>query len=164
MRTSIFLSSTVTGLAAAAPFSFPLANGFPNLNSTAMQEVYRLAGGTLPNGALPTTLKPDAIQTLQLIAANELFETAYFTELLSNVTNHVPGYDVENYDYVVKTLTAVVNVRCASIHGRIWLTLRNSKNKCMFSQPTAYSLMQMQPPSDHASICSLSPTSWMQSS
>lgn len=109
---TILLSSAAAQLACAAPFSYPLANGFPNLNSTAMQEVYKLAGGTLPNGALPATLKADAVQTLQLIAANELFETAYFTELLQNITTKVPGYDVDDYDYVVKTLTAVINVRC----------------------------------------------------
>jgi hypothetical protein len=109
---TFFVCSTATGLAAAAPFSYPLANGFPNLNATALQEVEDLAGGSIPNGALPTTLKPAGIQTLQLIAANELFETAYFTDLLSNVTNRVSGYNVENYDYVVATLTAVVNACC----------------------------------------------------
>lgn len=112
MRTSITLAlaSTAASLVVAAPFSFPLSNGFPNLNATSMAEVYKLAGGTLPNGALPTNLKPDAVKTLQLIAANELFEVAYFTELLYNVTSGVPGYQVENYDYVVSTLTAVINV------------------------------------------------------
>jgi hypothetical protein len=97
-------------LAAAAPFKFPLANGFPSLNATAMEEVFKLAGGTLPNGPLPKTLKKDGVQTLQLVAANELFEVAYFTELLKNVTDGVAGYDVEDKDYVIKTLTAVVNV------------------------------------------------------
>lgn len=107
--------SAVASLAAAAPFSFPLPNGFPNLNATAMQEVFKLAGGTLPNGALPSSLKAGGIQALQLIAANEIFEVAYFTELLANVTNDVPGYSVENKDYVVRTLTAVVNVSRLSL-------------------------------------------------
>lgn len=107
------VAASAASLDAAAPFSFPLANGFPNLNSTAMAEVYKLAGGTLPNGALPTNLTASATQTLQLIAANELFEVAYFTELLNNVTNKVPGYDsIPDYDYVVKTLTAVRAVSC----------------------------------------------------
>jgi hypothetical protein len=76
-----------------------------------MQQVYKLAGGTLPNGALPSSLKASGIQALQLIAANELFEVAYFTELLQNVTNQVPGYQVDDYDYVVDTLTAIRAVR-----------------------------------------------------
>lgn len=117
MRFSTFaLSSAAAGIAAAAPFSFPLANGFPTLNATAMAEVYKLAGGTLPNGALPTNLTASATQTLQLIAANELFEVAYFAELLSNVTNKVSGYDdIADYDYVLKTLTAVLNVSNCSL-------------------------------------------------
>lgn len=112
MRFSIAaVAASAASLAAAAPFSFPLADGFPNLNSTALAEVYKLAGGTLPNGALPSNLTASATQTLQLIAANEIFEVAYFTELLSNVTNKVSGYDdIDDYDYVVRTLTAVVNV------------------------------------------------------
>jgi len=108
----LLLASSAASLAAAVPFSFPLANGFPNLNATAMQQVYKLAGGTLPNGALPSSLRAGGTQALQLIAANEEFEVAYFTELLSNITSHVPGYELgADYDYVVKTLTAVMNVR-----------------------------------------------------
>ncbi|KUJ14586.1 uncharacterized protein LY89DRAFT_650489 [Mollisia scopiformis] len=109
MRLSTFvLASTAANLAIAAPLSYPLPNGFPNLNATALAEVYKLAGGTLPNGALPTQLTAGATQTLQLIAANELFEVAYFTELVNNITNKVPGY--ENADsYALKTLTAIVN-------------------------------------------------------
>ena len=105
---SLVLSASA---AAAAPFSFPLQNGFPNLNATALAEVFALAGGTAPNGGAPSSLKAPAVQAFQLIAANELAEIAYFTELIANVTNDVPGYDVEDKDYIVKTLTAIVNVR-----------------------------------------------------
>jgi hypothetical protein len=112
---TIALTSAAAQLIAAAPFSFPLANGFPQLNSTAMLQVYKLAGGTLPNGALPSSLKAGGIQALQLIAANELFEVAYFTDLLQNVTDNVPGYQVEDYDYVVATLTAIRAVRVSAL-------------------------------------------------
>ncbi|TAQ89064.1 hypothetical protein B7494_g2645 [Chlorociboria aeruginascens] len=86
------LSAVAANLAAATPFSFPLANGFPNLNATELAAVETRAGGTLPNMALPSTLKAGGVQTLQLITANELFETAFFTELLSNITTNVTGY------------------------------------------------------------------------
>ena len=112
----ILLASAAANLVAAAPFSFPLPNGFPSPNATALAEVYKLAGGTLPNGALPTSLTDSGAQTLQLIAANEIFEVAYFTELLANVTNDVPGYELgADKAYVVKTLTAVTAVRRLSI-------------------------------------------------
>lgn len=110
MRFSTLATTAVIAqLTTAAPFTFPLPDGFPNLNATGLAEVEKLAGGTLPNGALPTTLKADAIQALQLIAANEQFEVAYFTELLANVTNGVPGYEDGNTDYIKRTLTAIVN-------------------------------------------------------
>jgi hypothetical protein len=52
------------GLADAAPFPFPLPNGFPNLNATAKKEVFELASGTLPKGPVPTSLKPNGVQAL----------------------------------------------------------------------------------------------------
>lgn len=105
---SIAATSVAVQLAAAAPFSFPLADGFPELNSTALKAVYKLAGGTLPDGALPTSLKASGVQTLQLIAANEIFEVAYFTELLKNITSGVAGYEAGNTDYIKASLAAVV--------------------------------------------------------
>ena len=110
--TLLALSASVT----AAPFNpFPLPDGFPNPSPTQLAEIETLAQGTLPNGPLPTSLKSTGVTTLQLIALNEIFEVAYFTSLLSNVTNNVTGYDAAaiapvDYTYVVDTLTAVVNV------------------------------------------------------
>ena len=77
--------------------------------------IQKQAGGTLPNGPLPTSLKSAGVTTLQLLALNEIFEVAYFTELLANVTNDVPGYDAKSIapldkKYVVDALTAVANV------------------------------------------------------
>lgn len=46
---------------------------------------------------------------MQLIALNELFEVAYFTELVYNLTNKVEGYDLgHNHEYVLDALTAIV--------------------------------------------------------
>jgi hypothetical protein len=98
----------LAGIAAAAPFSLP--NGFPNPSPSALKAIEMQAGGTLPNTALPTSLPADAILSLQVIAVNEIFETAYFSSLLNNVTNGVSGYtDFGPYSksYVVDTLTAI---------------------------------------------------------
>ena len=106
------LAASVT----AAPFNpFPLPDGFPTPDPAQLAEIETLAQGTLPNGPLPSSLKPTGVATLKLIALNEIFEVAYFTSLLSNVTNNVTGYDAAalaplDYTYVVDTLTAVVNV------------------------------------------------------
>lgn len=98
----------LAGLATAAPFSLP--NGFPNPSSSALMQIQSQAGGTLPNTALPTSLKADAIKSLQVIAVNEIFETAFFSSLLNNVTEGKSGYtdfDGLDKDYVVKSLTAI---------------------------------------------------------
>ena len=110
--TLLALSVSVT----AAPYSpFPLPDGFPNPSPTQLAEIETLAQGTLPNGALPSSLTKTGVATLQLIALNEIFEVAFFTSLLSNVTNNVTGYDAAaiaplDYTYTIDTLTAVVNV------------------------------------------------------
>lgn len=92
-----------------ADFSFPLANGFPNPSANAIKSIEKQAGGTLPNGAAPPAPGADLLADFQVIAANEIFEVAYFTELLHNVSNNVAGYKVaeSSYDYVVKSLSAI---------------------------------------------------------
>lgn len=106
------LMLTLVGAVSAVPFA--LNNGFPNPNQKALQAIQIEAGGTLPNTALPTKLQDNAVQAFQVIAANEFFETAYFTSLLYNVTHDLPGYrDLSGFskDYVVKSLTAIRAVR-----------------------------------------------------
>ena len=113
--TVVLALSVAVSSVAATPFKFPLPDGFPNPNPAQLALIEKKAGGTLPNGPLPTLLKSAGITTLQLLAINELFEVAYFTELLANVTKCVPGYDTASIapldrKYVIDTLTAVVNV------------------------------------------------------
>lgn len=113
--TSIITLSAVVAGVAATPFKFPLPDGFPTPNPTQLAEIEKEAQGTLPNTPLPTSLKSTGITTLQLLALNEIFEVAYFTELLANVTNNVTGYDTASIapidrTYVLDAITAVVNV------------------------------------------------------
>ena len=113
---SIILALSIAATrVAATPFKFPLPDGFPNPSPAQLAEIEKEAQGTLPNGPLPTSLKNAGVTTLQLLALNEIFEVAYFTELLANVTNNVPGYGHKalkpfSKEYIVDTLTAVVNV------------------------------------------------------
>jgi hypothetical protein len=87
-----------------------LQNGFPNPNQTEVEQIQQQALGTLPNGAAPPNISADGLNNLRVIALNELFEVAFFTQLLYNVTHNVTGYVVKNSDtknLLVKTLTAV---------------------------------------------------------
>lgn len=101
----------ILGAASAVPFNFPLQNGFPMLNSTALVAVEKTAGGTLPNSPLPSNPGADGLAALKLIAFNEIFEVAYFTALLNNVTNGTSGYTIGQAferNYIMSTLSAIV--------------------------------------------------------
>ncbi|GAB7342851.1 hypothetical protein MBLNU457_g0976t1 [Dothideomycetes sp. NU457] len=98
-------------------FEYPLSNGFP----AAVQDlvsIEQVAGGTLPNATPSPLSSPNGVlgvadQTLavlRLIAFNELSEVAFFTELLTNITNNVPGYDLGfgfDRDYILASLKAI---------------------------------------------------------
>ncbi|KAF2641827.1 hypothetical protein P280DRAFT_541275, partial [Massarina eburnea CBS 473.64] len=88
---------------------FPLQNGFPNPSNDQIVMIQKQADGTLPNGPPPPTLSPEGVTNLQLIAANELLEVAFFSELVFNVTNKLPGYDLGyGHEYVLDTLSSIV--------------------------------------------------------
>ncbi|KAM5348644.1 hypothetical protein ACJ41O_008468 [Fusarium nematophilum] len=95
---TIFASAGLVGSAMAGKvargFGIPRANGFPNPNPQQEQQIALTAGGKLPGGPLPTQLGPGSTTAFQLIAFNELFETAYFNSLLYNITEGVKGYEV----------------------------------------------------------------------
>lgn len=95
---------------------FPLQDGFPSPSKVQVKDIEEHALGTLPNGPPPPKISQEGITNLQVIAFNELFEVAFFTELLYNVTQQVPGYEVDDCDeleYLKKTLTAI---RAVSFH------------------------------------------------
>jgi hypothetical protein len=141
-------AASVAMTVTAAPFALP--NGFPELSDSALQQVYEVslqslrcwtglnlqaAGGTLPNTPLPIALPADAVQTLQVIAYNEIFEVAFFSSLLANVTNGVVGYtDLPlDKDYIISILTAVVAV--SPIPTPHIVLTSNSKKNYMLQVP-----------------------------
>jgi hypothetical protein len=95
------------------PFKFPLSNGFPDIQSgsQALNAIEDQAHGLLPNGPPPATPPAaDDLTSLRLIAFNELWEVAFFTELLANITNNVVGYqfqDASQKQTLVDAITAI---------------------------------------------------------
>lgn len=75
-------------------FKFPLSNGFPNVSSDTLRAIELQARGTLPNSPLPTSISDETATIFSLIAFNELFEVAFFSSLIANITSDVPGYEV----------------------------------------------------------------------
>lgn len=101
--------SVAPPLKSGNPFSFPLSNGFPNLSQAALNATEEQAGGTEPNGGAPT-LTADDLTSFQLIAFNEIFEVAFFTDLLYNVTNNVAGFTVNDPNLrqiIINSLTSI---------------------------------------------------------
>jgi len=88
--------------------SFPqVANPSNELTNISVQ-----AHGTLPNTPPPANSPSDNSKTsLKLIAFNELFEVAFFTELLKNITNNVTGYEIGGAEgerrFMINALKAV---------------------------------------------------------
>ncbi|PIG88581.1 sexual development protein (LsdA) [Aspergillus arachidicola] len=64
----------------------PLPDGMPNPSEEQLKKIQLRAHGTLPNTPLPSKISKEGITNLQLIAFNELFEVAFYNELLLNIT------------------------------------------------------------------------------
>ncbi|KAH7308709.1 late sexual development protein [Stachybotrys elegans] len=98
-------SGIASGLVVPRSFSVPRNDSFPSPNNEQKKLIAEQAGGLLPNSPLPSSLDAASTTTLQLIAFNELFETAYFNSLLQNATNHSPGYEQAD-DRLIDTIRA----------------------------------------------------------
>ncbi|KAK0259793.1 hypothetical protein LTR91_024138 [Friedmanniomyces endolithicus] len=105
-------SSTVSSYGASqTPFTFPLSNGFPNVSDATLRGIEVTAQGTLPNGPPVTHLNTTSITIFELIAFNEIFEVAFFSSLINNITSNYDGYGIGSSvlkDYVLKALDAVL--------------------------------------------------------
>jgi hypothetical protein len=87
-----------------------LSNAFPTPDARQIDDINDAAGGTLSNNTPPSNISSEGITNLQVVAFNELFEVAFFTELLFNVTNNVEGYEVPDSftrDFLIETLITV---------------------------------------------------------
>ncbi len=143
---------------------FPLPDGFPTPNPDQLAEIQRLAGGTLPNQPLPTNLSQDAIATLKLLAHNELYEVAFFTELLNNITTAALGYganDTAPLDrlLLVCQIEAIKNVSIHHPSSSHHDNPSTSKKSSTPSPPTPFSSPRSKSPSNPANTSSPSATS-----
>ncbi|PVH77687.1 hypothetical protein DL98DRAFT_517267 [Cadophora sp. DSE1049] len=107
------LSLSYLVIASAAPFKFtdnPLGNNFPNPSQQQTLDIQNQAHGGLPNGAPPAAINPDTLTSLRLIAFNELFEVAFFSSLLNNITTNASGYKFESDSSRNAALAAVTAI------------------------------------------------------
>lgn len=88
-----------------------LPDGWPIPSLSQINEIQERAHGTLPNTPLPTHLSQDSIASFKLIAFNELFEVAFFFDLVQNITNGVEGYELgERRDEILEDLNVILAV------------------------------------------------------
>lgn len=91
-------------------FRFPLSNAFPSPSADQLRAINVAAQGSFSNNTPPATISQNGITNLQFVAFNELFEVAFFTDLLKNVTQNVPGYETPSGvdpQYLINTLTTI---------------------------------------------------------
>ena len=107
----------VVHLAFAVPvlniLNHELPDGMPYPSPSDLEMIEENAHGTLPNTPPPPSLSEGGITNLKLIAFNELFEVAFFHQLITNITHKVPGYrfsEEDDYDYVLKGLKVILAV------------------------------------------------------
>jgi hypothetical protein len=96
-----------------------LSTPFPALtDDSKIAPVQQLAHGTLPNGGFPPagSISPDGITNLQLIALNEFFEAAFFTSLLHNITNNVPGFGIDDQGEKTFVIDSLIAITAVSFH------------------------------------------------
>jgi hypothetical protein len=115
---------SLAALSAAAPVErrsnnnnvvdeFQSIDGFPTPNNQQVLDIEQRAHGTLSNSTPPASVDPDTIISLQVIAAQEQFEVAFFQQLLTNITNNEPGFVIQNANartLGLNALTAIVAV------------------------------------------------------
>jgi hypothetical protein len=115
MRSIFSVAAAVLGLTStfitASPV-FPVNDGFPTPSPDQVKKIEQKALGTLSNATPPPNASADGLISLRLIALNELFEVAFFEDLICNITKKVEGYTFtqESHDFVLKSLKAVQNV------------------------------------------------------
>ena len=84
------------GGAAPTPFVIPTDDGFPNPSPDQLKVIQQIADGTLSNAPPPAKVNESSFPVFQLIAFNEQFEVAFFSSLVANITNNVPGFTLPN--------------------------------------------------------------------
>lgn len=103
-----------------APNKLHPSDRYPNPTKDQLKDISWRADGTLSNAPPPPKLGESSKTAFQALAFGEEFEQAYFSSLLSNITNNVHGYRSHyrcKKSELVKMLTTVVAVSTSPILG-----------------------------------------------
>ncbi|EMC91483.1 hypothetical protein BAUCODRAFT_330006 [Baudoinia panamericana UAMH 10762] len=102
--TASVASSTHSSVSASGT-AIPPINDLDNISAADLAAIEQVAGGTLSNATGGAKPSGNSITSVAFVAFNELFEVAFFTELVYNITNNVHGFDhIPNRDSVLNIL------------------------------------------------------------
>jgi len=143
-------AAALAGLASAGPvvrprqsYSTNTGDGFPTPNDAQLRQIEEIADGTLADSGAPI-INSSSVPVFQIIRFNENFEVAFFSSLISNITNNVKGFEVDSSqkEEILDILTTVLKVRyicldsmCSDVQGSV-LTPSNSKRSSTPSRQT----------------------------
>ena len=133
-------------LICASPIGFPLDNGFPFPSDEELEKLFSRAGGNFTNAPLAPAFDDDSLTSWKLQAFNEFMEVAFFTQLIANITDGVPGYELDREERgsilnALETIQAVcvlerdISSR-VSMYISVCHTDQSSKRKCTPTMPT----------------------------
>lgn len=130
MKVACVITTPLSSFALAHPSKPRTNDGYPNPAMEQLKNISRRADCTLSNAPPPPKLGESSKTAFQALAFGEEFEQAYFSSLLQNVTDGVPGYrhhgrfTKAELVKVLETVVAVSFKHSLVIHS---LTLTNSK-------------------------------------
>ncbi|RDL36380.1 uncharacterized protein BP5553_05732 [Venustampulla echinocandica] len=114
LTSSLIAFWCLSTMTSATPFSYdnnPLKNNFPTPSNDQIKAIETQAHGSLPNTAPPATAQQNTLTSLRLIAFNELFEVAFFAELIANITNNVDGYKINDVSTKKSVLASLIAIQ-----------------------------------------------------
>lgn len=101
----------------------PLKDGYPVIsNKSTIADVEQLAGGHAGTYPPAPTLDVDDRTSWAVLAFSSLSTIAFYNELIANITNHVPGYDVSphNESYIIQSLEFFVGAAEIQYYDAEW--------------------------------------------
>ncbi|KAI0967183.1 sexual development protein [Xylaria arbuscula] len=141
----LLCSAALLGLSTAyvAPrhaYSNDSDDGFPNPNAQQLLDIEKQADGLLSNIPPPANLSAAGITNFQLIAFNENLEVAFFSEIISNITNKEPGFECYESPYSESAILDILKTVKAQeeLHAITAITTLEHFNAPLVPEPCTY--------------------------
>ncbi|QKX61645.1 uncharacterized protein TRUGW13939_08797, partial [Talaromyces rugulosus] len=129
--------------AIASPSVGGQPDGFPNPSVPQLQSIEDQAHGLLIEMEPPHAISQDSLTSLQLMASSELLKVTFFSDLLTNTTNRIEGYEIAESHRQSRLIDALITIRSQEeLHGLYANRLlqysgKNAVSPCSYSFPVS---------------------------